>query len=194
MRCVYVILQWNKIYSYMQQYGWAERQWWAKYSGYKRIHAIWFHLGKVKRTAKIKQCNIYIRGTTMKSDSRQWATFIGEGEDVIGRGAHRKLLRFWQYFLSISCVFCLDVCILKMNILWKICMFYFHQYIFYNQNTIRKWNRKTLTNASCIESTLHFLFIIVLLVINIKMFPSKYSCSCISQIFHVVLLSSLKSF
>lgn len=128
----------NKIYSYMQQYGWAERQWWAKYSGYKRIPAVWFHLGKVKRTAKIKQCNIYICGTTMKSDSRQWATFIGEGEDVIGRGAHRKLLRFWQYFLSISCVFCLGVCILKMNILWRICMFYFHQYIFYNQNIIRK--------------------------------------------------------
>ena len=53
----------------------------------------------------------------MKSESRQWATFTGEGEDVIGRGAHRKLLRFWQYFLSIRCVFCLGVCFLKMNIL-----------------------------------------------------------------------------
>ena len=37
----------------------------------------------------------------MKSESRQWVPFMGLwGGDVIGRGAHRKLLRFWENILS----------------------------------------------------------------------------------------------
>ena len=96
---------------------------------HKRIHAIWFHLGKVKGAAKSKQCNVYICGTGMKSESRQRAPFMGRGWRGCDwkRGTQEASKDLGKYSFT-RCVLCPGVCFLKMNILWKVCFIFTGKY------------------------------------------------------------------